>query len=438
MRRVIAVSVFAAVLAIAVFPALAFTQDTPPAQKSALIEDEIILARGPGEHMEVRHIILKGTNEEIGYALGNIAQKDYGVILNKYAEAAYAKARLEYMRKNNPILLERMKGVARSYGVSLEDTLLDTSSLPAFFKPPQCSGILFPAAYSANGHTFYSASREYYLATLSEVMDKKPRPGEKKIFTETAVIEIYPDKGYSSLFVMAGDLTWGVDVVNSAGLSVSLYQDDTFGIPKVFRDSSRVTGLSMMQAIMLIANTCATLDEAKQVLLNNKILMQSVPLPIHMQVADKSGKAFIFAISPDDFSGKFVYNDGKPQPITNHGVYAYSDISKMPVDEKDPYDTFNRYRRLANFIAAHKGKYSIADGWKAMDLVMCGQAEGSEGGYHKIPMRTLYQIVIDNEERAIQVKFYLKDKSVDPVTGYAELIFSKTFEFKLRSTLDRK
>jgi len=69
-----------------------------------------------------------------------------------------------------------------------------------------------------------------------------------------------------------------------------------------------------------------------------------------------------------------------------------------------------------------------------MDLVMCAQAEGSEGGYHPIPMRTLYQIVVDNEERSVQIKFYLKDKSVDPVTGYAELIFTKPFEFKLHAS----
>jgi hypothetical protein len=99
--------------------------------------------------------------------MGDIAQKDYGALkLTQYAESAYAKARLEYMRKNNPILLERMKGIARSYGVSLSDTLLDTSNLSFFGTQPQCSGMLFPAAYSANGHTFYSASREYFLATL--------------------------------------------------------------------------------------------------------------------------------------------------------------------------------------------------------------------------------------------------------------------------------
>lgn len=409
-----------------------FAADTQSVQKSVVVKNEIILPRGPGEHMEVRHIILKGTNEEIGRAMGDIAQKDYAVKLNKYAEPAYAKARLEYMRKNDPILLERMKGIALSYGVSLDNTLLDTSYLPLFLTPPQCSAMLVPAAYSANGHTFYSANRDYYVATFSEIMDKKPGSGEKKIFSEAVVMEIYPDKGYSSLLVTAGDLTSGADVVNSEGLSVSVFENDTYGMARTQKDVSRQTGLSMSQVVMLIANTCATLDESKQVLLTNKISMQMFPM--HIQVADNTGQAFIYEISPDDYSGHFVYNDGKPQPITNHGVYAYPDISKMPVNEKDPYDTYNRYSRLAKFIDSHESKFSVTDGWKAMNLVEGAVPEASEAGHHNLPLRTFYQIVLDNEEHAVQIKFYLKDGPVDTATGYPELVFSKTFEFKLRPT----
>ncbi len=411
--------------------------DMRPAQKSTVVKNEIILPRGPGEHMEVRHIILKGTNEEIGRAMGDIAQKDYGAHkLAQYADPSYAKARLEYMRRNNPILLEWMKGIARSYGVSLSGTLSDTSYLPSFFTVPQCSALLVPAAYSANGHTFYSSSRDYYVATFSEVMEKKPMPGEKKIFSEAAIVELYPDKGHPSLFVAVGDLTCGADIVNSEGLSVSAFEDDTYGITRTPKDASRASGLTMQQVVMLIANTCATLDEAKQVLLINKVSMP--PIPMHVQVADRTGRAFIYEISPDDFSSHFVDNNGKPQAITNHSVYDYPDLSKMPVNEKDPYDTFNRYRRLVKFIDSHKDKFSIADGWKAMDLVMGAVAEASEANHLKIPLRTFYQVVLDNEERAIQVRFYIKDKSVDPVTGYAELIFSKPFEFKLRPAAGRQ
>lgn len=433
MRKIRKLSVCILGVAVAAFSFTVFAAGSGrSARGSALVKDEVILPRAPGEWMEVRHLVFEGTNEEIGRAMGDFARDIYGITaLNRYADISYAKARLEYMRRNDPILSERMKGIARSYGVSLSDTLFDASYIPSFYTVPQCSAILIPAAYSANGHTFYSASRDYYLATFSEIMNRKPLPGEKKIFSEAAVIEIYPDKGYPSLLVSVGDLTFGTDIVNSQGLSVAGFEDDTYGITRTPKDLSRATGLSMSQAMMLIANTCATVDEAREALLVNKISMP--PLPMHIQVSDRTGQSFIYAISPQDFSAHFVYNDGKPQAITNHGVYAYPDIDKLPVNEKDPYDTFNRYARLVRFIDSHEGKYSIADGWKAMDLVLGAVPEAAEAFHLKIPLRTFYQIVLDKEERSIRIKFYLKDESVDPVTGYAKLIFSKPFEFKLRS-----
>ena len=40
--------------------------------------------------MEVRHIVIKGSNQEIGKALGGIAQKWLNVKLSKYAGPLYA------------------------------------------------------------------------------------------------------------------------------------------------------------------------------------------------------------------------------------------------------------------------------------------------------------------------------------------------------------
>jgi len=64
-------------------------------------------------YTEVRHIILKGTNEQIGKAL------DYSVIPSRYADPIYAKARLIYMQKSYSAFYERMKGAAEAYNVSL-------------------------------------------------------------------------------------------------------------------------------------------------------------------------------------------------------------------------------------------------------------------------------------------------------------------------------
>jgi len=402
-----------------------------PKPDPVILKNELILQKGPGEYVEVRHIVLKGSNEEIGRALADIAQKDYKSMLVKYASPAYAKARLEYMRINYPILLERMKGVARSYGLSLDDTDYDTSSLYYCMPAPKCSAVFFPARISANKHNFYVLNRDYYLASMSEIMDAKRLPGEGDFLSRMFVIEMYPDKGYSSIAIGALDLlNMHVDVVNSKGLSVAMLEDDTFGMERITKDLSRQVGLNMSQAIRLIVDTCATVEEAKAALLNNKISVTL--LPTHFMVMDSSGRSFIYERSSKDFSDRFLDNDGLPQLITNHSVCDYPTVDKFPKALNDDYDTFNRYRRLQEYVQGHAGKYSIEDGKYAMSLVYGSVNEATEGGYHALPLRTLYTAVVDIDERAISVKFYLRDGKIDPVTGVPELVFSKPFEFKLK------
>ncbi len=403
-----------------------------PKPHPAIVKNEIILHKGLNKYMQVRHIVLKGSNGEIGEALADIARKDYRAKLIKYAAPVYAKARLEYMKKNDPVLLERMKGVARYYGLSLDKTDYDTSSLYYCAGQPECSAIFFPAAVSANGHNFYACNRDYYLASMSEVMGKKRKLGEKDMLSRMIVLEMYPDKGYSSIGIGALDLlNMYIDAVNSKGLSVTALQDDTYGMEHTLKDLTRQSGLHLYQAIRLIMDTCATLDEAKEVLLNNKISLSLIPA--HIMVMDSSGGSFIFEKSPEDFSDHFTDSKGKPVVITNHSVHDYPTVDKFPEAGKDDYDTFNRYRRLEKYVEDHKGKFSEKDGEHAMSLAYGRVDEASEGGHHDLPLRTLYTAVVDINERSMRVRFYERDGKPDPETGLATLVFSKPFEFKLKT-----
>jgi len=403
-----------------------------PKPSPVIVKNEVILQKGPGEYMEVRHIVLKGSNEEIGKALGDIAQKEYKATLVKYADPVYAKARLEYMRRNYPIMLERMKGVARSYGLSLDNTDYDTSSLYYCMPAPKCSATFFPAPLAANGHNFYVSNRDYYIASMSEIMGGKRLSGEVDFISRMFVIELYPDKGYPSIAIGGLELlNMHVDAVNSKGISVAGLEDDTYGMERTPKDLSRQSGLQQYQAFRLIVDTCATLEEAKEALLNNKVSMAL--LPAHFMVMDSSGRTFIYERSSKDFSDHFLESDGKePVIITNHSVYDYPAVDKFPEPSKDDYDTFNRYRRLRKYVQGHKGKFSVEDGKQAMTLAYGRVNEASEGGYHALPLRTLYTAVVDIDERAVWVKFYLRDGKTDPATGLPELIFSKPFEFKLK------
>lgn len=147
------------------------------------------------------------------------------------ASPAYAAARREYMRLKYPILLERMKGVARSYGLDFETTQYDTSSLCFGTAGPQCSAVFFPATVSANGVNFYVSNRDYYLASASEVMGEERKPDEGDILNRLFVIELYPEQGHSSIAIGSLDLlNMHIDGVNSAGLSIASLESSAGGI----------------------------------------------------------------------------------------------------------------------------------------------------------------------------------------------------------------
>jgi len=403
---------------------------TKPA--TAIVKNEIVLHQEKGKYMQVRHIVLKGSNEEIGRALGEIALQDYKARLIKYASPIYAKARIAYMSTNYPILLERMKGVAKAFELDLNNTDYDTSNLYYCEASPQCAAIFFPMSVSRNGHNFYTCNRDYYLASMSQVMGGKLKFGEPDMLERMIVLEMYPDKGYPSLGIGALDLmNMQIDIVNSQGLSIVSLEDDTFGMERTFKDLSRASGLHLYQATRLIADTCSTLDEAKEALLNNKISLSL--MPAHFMVMDTSGNSFIYEKSKDNFADIIIDSKkGEPVVITNHSIYEYPTVNKFPESAKDDYDTFNRYRRLDKFVKGHKGKFSIADGEEAMSLAYGRVDEASEGGHHDLPLRTLYTAAVDLDEHSISVKFYQRDKMSDRPDGLTDLVFSNLLTFKLQ------
>ena len=89
-----------------------------------VVKNEVLLTKGKDSYQSVRHIVIQGTNEEIGKALGGIAKSSYGVAeLAQYPDAVYAKAADLYLAQNAPTLRERAKGVAASYGKNYGDSL---------------------------------------------------------------------------------------------------------------------------------------------------------------------------------------------------------------------------------------------------------------------------------------------------------------------------
>lgn len=422
---------------IAIFATAALAKNA----NKTVITNEVIVAKEPDTYLEVRHIVLCGSDEEIGKALGDIAQEWLEIKnLDTYAGPVYAEARREYMKKNYPILLERMKGVAKSYGLSPTDNTYVTSGLfyDISIAPPACSAVFFPGSSTTSGHDLIGHNVDFHTATLREMMGMKKIEGERNLYSRNFVIELYPDKGYPSIVVGALDLLNGFQGgMNSEGLVVTLLEDD-LGNPSTDPNllGDDVGGLNMLQLDRLILDTCSTVDDAKKVILNNKLVQGF--LPGHLQVCDRFGRSFIFDISSTDFSYHYTENNGQPQVITNHAIFLYPDASKFPpYSSKGTYDTFYRYVKLTDYIKNHKGKFSPDDVKKAMSLVYAHTTDIAERSVGPLPHRTLWTMLYDINERSIEVKFYLKDGPIDPATGDPSLIFTDPFIFKLKQGLKR-
>src|SRR5262245_28612467 len=78
------------------------------ATNNDVIQVDRVIAGGPGDSMEVRHLVLRGTNEEIGRALAGIAKERYGVRREAARDRTQVRAQRTFLERNFPILLDRM------------------------------------------------------------------------------------------------------------------------------------------------------------------------------------------------------------------------------------------------------------------------------------------------------------------------------------------
>ena len=398
-------------------------------QKNVIQTNEILLEKNSESFMEARHIVLKGTNEEIGEALADIARESYDTKL-VLADSNSGIKRREYIKTNYPILFERMKGVAKSYNIA-QDSNYDSSSLFYDTGPmTACSAISFPKSVTTNDHTLVSRTLDFYTVGLSEFMGLPKNENEHELYSRAYVLEIYPDVGHSSLVFGGEDLLNGViDGINSKGLSVSSFADNN--MTKLVTNVKKITGMTHNQLVRQILDSASNIEEAKQIIQSHTDI-EMVLDAMHFLITEKSGKALIAEMDNKN-NWHFTESNGKePVPITNHQVRLYPDVSTFPeTNETDYYNTFNRYRKLAGFISEHNGKYSPEDAEQAMTLVYGHSNTQTEGAAKPLPLKTLWVVNFDLQEKSATVKYYLRDGPVNPETNIPTLEFTKEFEFKL-------
>jgi hypothetical protein len=166
-----------------------------------VIRQDRVIAGGPKEFMEVRHLVLEGTNREIGKALATIGKERYRLQLEASRDRFRSGVQRRYIEKNYPILFERMRGVAAAFGKRVEDDKWDFTALGYLLGLPSgCSVVYYPPGVMSDGKAVVSRNYEYATGTL---LDARPKPGELPVNARPYLIEMHPDRGYPSLALCA-------------------------------------------------------------------------------------------------------------------------------------------------------------------------------------------------------------------------------------------
>jgi hypothetical protein len=395
----------------------------PSDGKKAVRQDRVI-AGSPKDFMEVRHLVLKGTNEEIGRALAAIARERYQVKAEPSPNPFRTRVQRRYLQKNYPILLDRMAGAAGAFGKRLDDDAWDFSGLSYLLGlPGGCSVVHYPPALTADGQSVVSRNFEYSTGTLFNTW---PRRGELPTNSRPYLVEMHPERGYASLALCSYDLLSGVlDGINSEGLTVTILADDEME-PKYPLDPAYEggVGLGVLQVLRMLLDTCANVEEAKEALLLTKQYYEFIPN--HYLIADRHGKAFVWEYSHAHNREYIVANPGKPLISTNFRLHAFLE-GKNPPSARRARDVCGRYCAMAERIAAAPGKLTvdfIKENHRTVDATWPGTKQTP-------PVRTLWHALYYPEQRKVQVSFYLRDEPDPKQPGKTRIIRSDYSEFVL-------
>ncbi|MBM3748448.1 MAG: linear amide C-N hydrolase [Acidobacteria bacterium] len=372
---------------------------------------ETVIAGSPDQFMEVRHVVLKGSDFEIGKQMAAVAMRE-GIKARKSSSRLLSRSKRTYFARNYPAYFDRMKGTAAAFGLPFEDDQYDFSGLWQSFMPgPACSAVFYPGSTTENGHSLMSRNYDFITGTLRGTA---PRPGEMAVMARPYLIEMHPNKGYASLAMSAFDILGGVlDGVNSEGLTVSILDDGT--TEGVGREPGDEVGFHEIQCVRYVLDNCKTADEAKAALLSLKHYYTLIPC--HYIVGDRFGKSFVFEFSP--IRNRCLITDGKgPQCVTNHLV-------ARPVKGREW--SVARYQKLVTATTA-KTKFSLAE-IREINASVAIPPVAARPGVN----RTLWYALYDCDARSLNIRFYLGEKP-DPADPKKVILgYSEPKEFVLRT-----
>jgi predicted choloylglycine hydrolase len=382
---------------------------------------ETVIAGGADKFAEVRHVILKGSNFEIGKKIGEIAKRN-GTRITPSEDTIMNRAKRLYMAKNYPILYERMKGIAVSYGLNIADDSYDFTGLSqAQMGPPGCSVTFYPPGHTENGHSILSRNYDF---TTGDVSGRRPQKGRLAMMARPILFEIHPDKGYSSLSLSAFEYLGGVlDGINSEGVVVSILAEEE-SLQKFGREPGNEVGIHELMSMRYLLDNCKNVEEAKEALLSLKHYYSFIPC--HYIVGDRSGKSFIFEFSPNR-NRSYIIDGNGPQCVTNHLVFHHRKIDEIP--KTGPSSSLRRYKMLDESTKAKK-TFSLEE--IATINAQVAVPPYAPASIEQAPGRTLWYAQYDLDHLTLTVKFYLGEKQDPADNSKVILEYSSPKMYKLK------
>lgn len=358
-----------------------------------------VVAGTPNDLMMVRHVVLRGSNEQIGQQLAELAKKNHKVKAFTDLDAATLKARNAWFQKNYPEVMDRAKGVRKALGWVKG---ADYTSLPYNLDVrPACSVVYYPGPSVTNGHAMMSRNYDFPKASYAELTGRPAAKGARSMTGDPYVIEMHPKGGLSSLYISAYDLLLGtIDGVNEKGVTVALLADD---MSKKRTRGRNGIGLGEVDLPRYVLDKATSAEHARELL--RKVPYYASFIPCHYIVGDPSGDSFIFEVDENDRI-HIIDGRGKPQIITNHSIHKY-DANKLPNG-----NSFDRYRRLQQEIANRKNRVTPAE---VKEINYC-VAVPADVKVHA----TLWHSVYDLKDKTLKVSFCLSrsDEAKERRTPY--------------------
>ncbi len=399
---------------------------SPAGSAPAVVQKDEVIAGSPKDSLEVRHLILRGSNEQIGRALAEIAKGRYGVKVDRAQDPVPVRAQRKFLERNYPALLDRMRGVAAAYGKELEDDAWDFGALGFTDLRAGCSVAHLPRQSTRNGKSVVSRDYDYSTGNLFFGFLE---PGKLHPTARPYLIEMHPDRGYASLAMVAYDLLSGaLDGINSEGLTVAMAMDDElFTKYPVEPTHAPAVGLNEVQTVRMLLDTCATVEEAKEALQATKQYYAYVP--VHYLIADRNGNAFIWEYSEAHNKEYILESPGEALVMTNFNLGKRVENGKPPAAETVTA-VCPRYAFLKEKLAA-----SGLDDKEIRAFHQQVDAQRAQAPDASRPaIRTFWHAFYYPEDRKVRLSYYLGEEPNQQNPQIVKQIRSEYLEFKLEPT----